>query len=378
MQNGLTIPMVDLRRSHRRLQAPIEEALQKVVRSTRFILGEEVAAFEAAFARYLAPEGEVIGCNSGTDALLLALTALELPQGAEVIVPDFTFVATAEVVVRAGLEPVFADVDPVTFCIDPRSVEALLSPRTAAIIPVHLFGLTAPMEPLLEIAHQHGLKVIEDTAQATGARYRFADGTVRLAGTIGDVGCFSFFPSKNLGGYGDGGAVFTRDAELARRIRSLRNHGQYQRYHYEAVGFNSRLDALQAAVLNVKLPHLDTFNAERQAAAEHYTTLLQPMNMVHPPHTPPYSTHVFHQYTLRVDARHRDALISHLKAHSIAAQVYYPMRLSDHPPYRRYRSGNNTVSRQLASEVVSLPMFPELRPQEIEYISHHIQRYFSQ
>ncbi len=371
------IPMVDLRRSHERLRAEIEAAILKCMDSTRFVLGPEVNRFEEDFRAYLnGREGWVIGCGNGTDALLLTLMAMDFPAGSEVIVPDFTFVATAETVVRAGLTPVFVDVDAETFCLRPDAVAAAITDRTAAIIPVHLFGLTAPMEGILQLARRHRLKVIEDTAQATGSSYRFSDGTSRKAGTMGDAGCFSFFPSKNLGGYGDGGAVFTRDEALADRIRRLRNHGQRQRYHYDLVGTNSRLDAMQAAILNVKLPHLDRFNEERRHVARHYMERLADVTPVKLPHTPAYTHHVYHQFTLRVPAAQRDALILHLAKNDISAQIYYPMGLSAQAPYQEYPRGDVSVTARIAREVVSLPMFPELSTKEVELITNTIKSFF--
>jgi len=233
------------------------------------------------------------------------------------------------------------------------------------------------MEPLLQIARERRLKIIEDTAQATGAQYRFANGSIHKVGTIGDAGCFSFFPSKNLGGYGDGGAVFTRDPALGQRIRSLRNHGQRKRYYYDHIGINSRLDALQAAVLSVKLSYLDTFNRERQAVAHQYHSHMQSLGPLQLPVIPSYSTHVFHQYTLRVPASDRDSLISYLRGQGISAQVYYPMRISEHQPYQHYATTETPISKKLTSEVISLPIFPELKDHEIEYITSRVARYFT-
>ncbi len=373
----IKIPMVDLRRSHERFRTEIEEAVLACMQTTQFILGPEVSRFEERFCEYLHQgNGRVVSCGNGTDALLLTLLAMDFPAGSEVIVPDFTFVATAETVVRAGLTPVFVDVDEQTFCIRPDAIEAAVTDRTVAVIPVHLFGLTAPMEAILDIARKHRLKVIEDTAQATGSTFRFSDGTTRKAGTMGDAGCFSFFPSKNLGGYGDGGAVFTTDETLADRIRSLRNHGQYQRYYYKEIGTNSRLDSIQAAVLNVKLTRLDQFNQERRTAAAHYIRLLQDVAEVTVPAVPDYTDHVFHQFTIQVPPERRDALISHLSTAGVAAQIYYPMRLSAHAPYQSFPRGDVAVTARLNRTVLSLPMFPELTTDEIQYITSTIKSFF--
>lgn len=363
------IQMVDLQGQYAKIKGEMDSALQEVLSSARFVRGPEVTAFEEELASYTGA-AHVVSCASGTDALQLALMALGLQPGDEVITVPFTFVSTVEVIVLLGLKPVFVDVRPDTFCMDVTQVESVITPRTKAIIPVHLFGQCADMEPILDIARRHKLFVVEDACQAIGAQVRFSDGSPHTAGTMGHIGCTSFFPSKNLGCYGDGGALFTQDGALAERLRVMANHGMRQRYHYECVGLNSRLDTLQAAVLRVKLRHLDSFTAARQAAAADYTAALADFSAVQTPAIAPHSTHVFHQYTLNLEGVARQPLVENLSAAGIPTAVYYPVPLHLQEAYASlgYRTGDFPVSETLAQCVLSLPMHTELNREQIQYI----------
>lgn len=356
-----SIPMVDLRKQYLRLKTDIDCAIEQCLNNTDFISGAAVHQFGRDLAAFL-EIGQVIPCANGTDALQLALMGLGLQPGDEVIVPAFTYVATAETIVLLGLTPVWVDVDPLTFTVAPEAVADALTPRTRAVVPVHLFGQCADMAPLLQLAAQHGLFVIEDVAQALGSQYRFPGGSARPAGTLGQVGCTSFFPSKNLGCYGDGGALMTNDEALADRLRMIANHGQRKKYVHELVGVNSRLDTLQAAVLSVKLPYLAEFNRHRQRAAQHYDQLLTDVPNVRTPVRALYSTHVYHQYTLQVPADRRDALQMYLRGRGISSMIYYPLPLHQQPAYRsdRYPVGSFPVAERLCREVVSLPIDSEI------------------
>lgn len=363
------IQMVDLQGQYAKIKEEMDNALQVVLSSARFVRGPEVTAFEEELASYTGA-AHVVSCASGTDALQLALMALGLQCGDEVITVPFTFVSTVEVIVLLGLKPVFVDVRPDTFCMDVTQVESVITPRTKAIIPVHLFGQCVDMEPILDIARRHKLFVVEDACQAIGAQVRFSDGSPHTAGTMGHIGCTSFFPSKNLGCYGDGGALFTQDGALAERLRLMANHGMRQRYHYECVGLNSRLDTLQAAVLRVNLRHLDEFTAARQAAAADYTAALADFSAVQTPAIAPHSTHVFHQYTLKLEGVARQPLVENLSAAGISTAVYYPVPLHLQKAYASlgYRTGDFPVSETLAQCVFSLPMHTELNREQIQYI----------
>lgn len=363
------IQMVDLQGQYAKIKEEMDNALQVVLSSARFVRGPEVTAFEEELASYTGA-AHVVSCASGTDALQLALMALSLQPGDEVITVPFTFVSTVEVIALLGLKPVFVDVRPDTFCMDVTQVESVITPRTKAIIPVHLFGQCVDMEPILDIARRHKLFVVEDACQAIGAQVRFSDGSPHTAGTMGHIGCTSFFPSKNLGCYGDGGALFTQDGALAERLRVMANHGMRQRYHYECVGLNSRLDTLQAAVLRVKLRHLDSFTAARQAAAADYTAALADFSAVQTPAIAPHSTHVFHQYTLKLEGVARQPLVGNLSAAGIPTAIYYPVPLHLQEAYASlgYRTGDFPVSETLAQCVFSLPMHTELNREQIQYI----------
>lgn len=358
--------MVDLKAQYALIKEDIDRGMREVMDSMAFINGPAVKAFQTELSAYLGG-AEVIACANGTDALQIAMMALDLQPGDEVITANFTYVATAEVIALLKLKPVLVDVDPLTFNIDVAAVEKAIGPRTKAIVPVHLFGQCADMEPLLALAERHGLYVIEDTAQAIGADYTFADGRVMKAGTMGTIGCTSFFPSKNLGCYGDGGAIFTRDAVLADKIRKIANHGQRVQYYHDEVGVNSRLDSLQAAVLRAKLPHLDRYNASRAAAAAHYNAAFAEIDWLTTPSTASNSTHVFHQYTLQLAAGvDREAFRAHLNAHGVPCMIYYPVPLHEQKAYAQ--QGHYPVTEQLCRTVVSLPMHSELDGVALERI----------
>lgn len=359
------IQMVDLKGQYLKIKNEVDAALQAVIDGTSFIGGKAVADFMQHLSSYM--EGcPSVSCGNGTDALQIALMALGLKPGDEVIVPAFTYVASAEVIGLLGLTPVMVDVDSRTFNVTVENIKKGISPRTKAVIPVHLFGQSCDMGPILQLAEERHLFVIEDNAQAIGAEYIFADGRRMKTGTMGTVGCTSFFPSKNLGCYGDGGAIFTRDANLAERLRMIANHGQRVKYHHDVIGCNSRLDAMQAAVLDVKLPHLDEYCCARRAAAHYYTErfkafdpeeryLLTPVEL-------PQSTHVYHQYTLQVPDGRRDALKEHLAAQGIPSMIYYPLPLQEQEAFMSIARAAEplTVAKQLAQSVLSLPMHTEL------------------
>jgi len=373
----MRIPVLDLTRQYRAIQGEIDSAIRRVLESGRFILGPEVEAFEKEIAQYLGVK-HAIGVASGTDALLLSLKALGIGPGDKVIVPSFTFFATAGVVMNVGATPVFTDIDPQTFNISTENVKEILlyhpSPATRhasrvtkikAIIPVHLYGQPADMDEIMRLAKEYDLYVIEDAAQAIGAEYRG-----QKVGTIGHLGCFSFFPTKNLGAYGDGGLVVTNDDELAERVRMLRVHGSKPKYYHHLVGTNSRLDALQAAILRAKLPHLDEWTAARQKIAARYDERLRDIPGIEIPFRAPDRTHIFHQYTIRVLDGRRDALQKHLKGKGVETQVYYPLPLHLQPCFRHlgYQEGDLPESERASREVLSLPMFPELREEEVAYV----------
>lgn len=363
------IQMVDLQGQYRRLQHEIDPAVQEVLAGCAFINGPQVAAFSRHLADYLHIP-HVIPCGNGTDALQIALMALDLRPGDEVIVPAFTYVAAAEVVALLGLVPVLADVDPLTFNLDPARVEAAIGPHTKAIIAVHLFGQCCAMERLLSVAEKHGLYLIEDNAQSLGSRYTFSDGTRKQAGTMGHIGTTSFFPSKPLACYGDGGALFTASDVLAGRLKMIANHGQLTKYHHQVIGCNSRLDTLQAAVLDVKLRHLDAFAQARVAAARRYDEGLAGLPGVCLPRVSAFSTHVYHQYTLQLEEGKRDAVQQRLKAEGVPSMVYYPLPLHRQEALRgmaRMPAPADTADR-LSRTVLSLPIHTELDEQQQAYI----------
>jgi dTDP-4-amino-4,6-dideoxygalactose transaminase len=357
------VPLCDVQAQYRELQAQLHEALTRVLASGQVILGPEVAALEAEVARYCGT-AHAVGCASGTDALLLALHALEVGPGDEIILPPFTFFATAGAVCRAGARPVFADIDPLTYNLDPAQVESRITGRTRAVLVVHLFGQCADMAPLLEVAGRHGLPVVEDAAQALGAEYR---GT--RAGNLGAIGCFSFYPSKNLGAFGDAGMVVTNDPGRAARMACLRVHGMEPKYYHKYLGWNARLDAVQAALLRVKLPHLERWTAGRQAAAARYDALIEEQGLagfLARPMTAPDRRHVFNQYVVRVGDGRRDALVRHLKAERVGCEIYYPVPLhvQECLAYLGYRDGDFPASEAACRDVLALPMFPELTAEQ--------------
>lgn len=367
----MRIPILDLTKQYQSIRSEIDAAIQRVVASGHFILGPEVEALEQEIAA-LCGVKHAIGVASGTDALLLSLRALGIGPGDGVIVPSFTFFATAGVVHNLGATPIFCDIDPHTFNLDPAEVRRVLTasqgPRTAvkAVIPVHLYGQMADMDELMALAKEHGLVVIEDAAQAIGAEYRG-----RRAGAIGHLGCFSFFPTKNLGAYGDGGMVVTNDDQLAERVRMLRVHGSKPKYYHHVVGYNSRLDALQAAILRAKLSHLAEWTSARQRLADHYDELLRDIEGLVLPYRAPDRTHIFHQYTVRVRGGRREALRAYLAERGIGTEVYYPLSLHLQPCFRHlgYKGGDLPESERASQEVLSLPMFPELLPREQEHVA---------
>jgi dTDP-4-amino-4,6-dideoxygalactose transaminase len=372
-----SIQMVDLAAQYDRLKTDIDAAMNEVIVRSQFIQGEAVRQFEQNLAEKL-DVPFVWGCGNGTDALQMAFMALELNPGDEIIVPSFNYIAAAEAAALMGLKPVFVDVDEHTFCIDPISARNAITTNTKAIVAVHLFGQCAPMEELLDLAKAHQLFVIEDTAQAIGAQYTFSDGRIRYAGTMGDVGTLSFFPSKNLGCYGDGGAVLTRSEPLAERLKMIRNHGQKVKYTHEIIGINSRLDTLQAAILDVKLKHLDSFTVARQALAKNYSEAFSKIAGLIPPSISAQSTHVFHQYTLRCTHGNRQALADFLKSKGIPTMIYYPIALHLQPVFKaEHGELNLPVSLRLCDEVISLPMHTEMTDEQRAYIIGAVCEFFS-
>lgn len=373
------IRMVDLVTQYEGMQEEIDNAVLNVIRSSAYINGPEVKSFQSELEDYLRVK-HVIPCANGTDALQVAMMGLGLKPGDEVITATFTYVATAEVIALLQLTPVLVDVDPDTFLIDLEAVEAAITPKTKAIVPVHLFGQVANMEGLMEIAKKHNLKVVEDTAQAIGAEYSLSNGEKAMAGTIGEIGCTSFFPSKNLGCMGDGGAIFTNDDDLAAKMRMIVNHGQSKRYYHDSIGVNSRLDSIQAAILRIKLRRLDDYGKARQAAAAYYDNAFANHPNLQTPVRADKSTHVFHQYTLRLLNADRAGLQAHLEEKGIPSMIYYPVALHMQKAYEddRYPSGHFPVTETLVDEVFSLPMHTELTNEQLEYITSSVLEYLNQ
>ena len=370
--------MVDLRSQYLRNKGPIDAAIQECIDLTTFIKGPQVSRFEAQLAAYL-NASQVISCANGTDALQLAIMALDLKPNDEVIIPAFTYVATAEVIGLLGLRPVVIDVDPHTFNINAQLVAEAITPRTRAVVPVHLFGQCADMEGILHLCRAHNIAVIEDAAQAIGASCTFLNGSRSAAGTMGDAGTTSFFPSKNLGCYGDGGAVFTRSAELAQKVKMIANHGQARKYQHEVIGINSRLDSLQAAVLIEKLNALPQYTQARQQTAALYDVLLSDIAGVEIPYRAAWSTHVFHQYTLKVPVAQRDALKEHLRQKGIPSMIYYPLPLTRQIAYQSIcrAVGELAVTHDLCQRVLSIPMHTELPEEQVAYIAQSISDFFA-
>ncbi len=367
------IQMVDLQTQYQHIKREIDAGIQEVIDTAAFVKGQKVTDFQHHLEQYTGAK-HVIPVGNGTDALQIALMGLGLQRGDEVITPTFTFIATAEVVALLGLTPVVVDVDWETMNMDIEAVRKAITPRTKAIVPVHLFGQCADMEPLMQLAQAHHLYVVEDACQAIGAKYTFSNGETKQAGTIGHIGCTSFFPSKNLGCYGDGGAIFTNDDALAERMRAIANHGMVVRYHHDMIGVNSRLDSIQAAVLDAKLPHLDEYIAARQRAAAYYDKAFSGNPHLLIPGRQAGSTHVFHQYTLRVIKANRDLVRKKLAEHGIPAMIYYPVPLHQQKAYLdpRYKDGDFPVAERLAECVLSLPMHTELDEEQLSYITSTI------
>jgi len=365
--------MVDLVSQYENIKSEIDAAIQEVIQTSRFINGPSVKEFQSDLEKYLNVK-HVIPCANGTDALQIAMMALGLKQGDEVITSNFTFAATVETIAFLGLVPVLVDVYPDTFNIDLKEIEKAITPRTKAIIPVHLFGQCADMEPILALAKKHNLFVIEDTAQAIGSDYTFADGTKKKAGTMGDIGTTSFFPSKNLGAYGDAGALYTNNDELAVKCRMVANHGQSKQYHYEMLGVNSRLDSVQASILKAKLRYLDSYAAARNKAASYYDKAFAGNAKIKTPARSKNSTHVFHQYTLILNGVDRDKLKEHLASKEIPSMVYYPVALHSQKAYRNAVNENKKypVTEKLCSSVISLPMHTELNEDTLQYITNNL------
>jgi UDP-2-acetamido-2-deoxy-ribo-hexuluronate aminotransferase len=372
------IKMVDLQKQYLRIKQEIDEAIQQVLESTAFIQGPAVEDFAHALANYTKAKF-VIPCANGTDALQIAMMALRFKPGDEIILPVHTYVATAEVIALLGLTPVFVDVFEDSFNIDITQLESKITDKTVAIVPVHLYGQCANMEDLSEIAANHKLHIIEDAAQALSADYIFKDGSTKKAGTIGTIGTTSFFPSKNLGCFGDGGAIFTNDAELATRIKMMANHGQQKKYYHDIVGVNSRLDTLQAAILKVKLRYLDDYSQKRVDVADYYDRTLGKISELEIPSRSKHSTHVFNQYTLKIKQGHRDSLKKHLTDYGIPTMIYYPLPLHLQQAYRSqsFGEGSFAVAERLSKSVISLPIHTEMMTDQLEFICTAIKKYFT-
>lgn len=371
--------MVDLVSQYERVQEEIDQAVIDVIRSSAYINGPEVKVFQKELEDYLDVK-HVIPCANGTDALQIAMMAMGLKPGDEVITSDFTYVATAEVIALLQLTPVLVDVDPDTFNIDVEAVKNAITPKTKAIVPVHLFGQCAEMEELMDLAAKHDLHVIEDTAQAIGATYTFKNGKQQRAGTIGDIGCTSFFPSKNLGCFGDGGAIFTNDDDIATQLRYIANHGQTRQYYHDYVGVNSRLDSIQAAILRIKLRHLDEYNKRRNETAAFYDEAFKDIPELTTPKRFEQSTHVFHQYTLKLNGLDREKMRTFLNENGVPAMIYYPVPLHLQKAYKddRYNSGDFPVTEDLCERVVSLPMQTELDDEQLNHITETVKSFIKQ
>ena len=372
------IQMVDLKSQYQKIKKEVDAAILEVIDTTNFIKGPAVKSFQEELENYLGVK-HVIPCGNGTDALQIALMALGLQPGDEVITANFTFAATVEVIGLMNLTPVFVDVDKDTFNINTEEIKKAITPKTKAIIPVHLFGQAANMEEIMQIARDNNLFVVEDTAQAIGSDYTFSDGSTKKTGTIGNIGTTSFFPSKNLGCYGDGGALFTNDDELAKRLGAICNHGMYQRYYHDEIGVNSRLDSIQAAVLRVKLPYLDEYCAARQKVATYYNTAFAAIKELTTPTISKSSTHVFHQYTLKTNGVDRQELIDFLKEKGIPAMVYYPVPLHQQKAYIRPEFNNEDypITMELCESVLSLPIHTEMDENQLKYITESVKEYFN-
>ena len=367
------IQMVDTHSQYLAIKKEVDAAIHEVLDAAAYINGKAVQEFTRELGNYLNVK-HTIPCANGTDALQIAMMALGLQPGDEVITPSFTYIATTEVVALLKLTPVFVEVDPKTFCINPASVRKAITPRTKAIVPVHLYGHAAPMEEIMAIAKEFGLFVIEDNAQAIGCDYTFSDGTKKKTGTIGTIGATSFYPSKNLGAYGDGGAIFTNDDSLAQQMKMIANHGQQKRYYHEVVGCNSRLDSIQAAVLNIKLKKLDQYNAARQAVAANYNKAFAGNPAITTPFVASYSTHVYHQYTLQLNGVDRDALVAYLAEQKIPSMIYYPVPGHRQDMFASFglKEISMPVTDALTNSVISLPIHTEIDEEQLNFITTHV------
>lgn len=380
-QQQQQIQMVDLKGQYEKIKGEIDEAVLNCLGSTAFINGPAVQSFQKNLENYLGAR-HVIPCANGTDALQIAMMALDLKEGDEIIVPSFTFIATAEVVGLLKLKPVMVEVDADTFNVTPEIIERAITPRTRAVVPVHLFGQACDMEAIMRVAEKHDLFVIEDNAQAIGSDYTFAsNGATKKAGTIGHIGCTSFFPSKNLGCYGDGGAIFTNDDALAEKMRVIANHGQTEKYYHSLIGVNSRLDSVQAAILDVKLKYLDEYCAARRRAADFYDEAFKDIAELQTPTRAPYSTHVFHQYTLQVKTGKddRDALMRHLQSNGVPSAIYYPVPLNRQIAFASFVEQKDfalPVTEKLCDSVISLPIHTEMNEELLGYITNQVKSFF--
>ena len=370
--------MVDLNGQYRKIRWQVNREIKKVINSSTFINGPIVKEFQNNLQKYVDVK-HVIPCANGTDALQIALMALELKSGDEVITTNFSFASTIEVILLLGLKPVVVDVDPRTFNIDPSLIQDKITDKTKAIIPVHLYGQSCRMEEILEIANKNNLQIIEDNAQALGSKYKFANSQKQMSGSIGDIATTSFFPSKNLGCYGDGGAIFTNSDNLAYKMRGIVNHGMYERYYHDEIGVNSRLDSIQAAILNVKLKYLDKYNKRRQEAANHYNAAFENIDQIEVPFIESdIDSHVYHQYTLKIMNGKRDELADHLLKNSIPFGIYYPLGFHEQKAYKQEFVSDNDfpVTNKVKNQVISLPMHTELSKKQIKFISNTIISFF--
>lgn len=370
------IQMVDTKTQYHKIKSDVDKAVLDVLESSAFINGKPVQDFAANLSAYLGVK-HTIPCANGTDALQIAMMALGFQPGDEVITPSFTYIATTEVIALLKLTPVFVEVDPKTFCIDPTALEKAITPKTKAIVPVHLYGHAAPMEEIMAIAKKYDLFVIEDNAQAIGCDYTFSDGTKKKTGTIGHIGATSFYPSKNLGAFGDGGAIFTNDDELAVKLKMIANHGQSKRYYHDVVGCNSRLDTIQAAILDIKLRHLDEYTIARRAAADFYDKAFAGNPKIKTPYRAPFSHHVFHQYTMILEGVDRDGLNQFLAEHKIPSMIYYPVPGHKQKMFEQFGTASQVmpVTDWLTGRVISLPMHTELDEEQLKFITNKVLEY---
>lgn len=366
--------MVDLKTQYLKIENEIDDAIKEVILDSSFINGPSVKKFTSQLEEYLDVK-HVIPCGNGTDALQIALMSLDLKPGDEVITSTFSFISTAEVIALLKLKPVFVDIDTKNFNLIPSEIEKVITSKTKAIIPVHLFGQCAPMEDIMTIANKNDLYVIEDTAQALGSSYIFQDGSTQKAGTIGTIGITSFFPSKNLGCYGDGGAIFTKDSILAQKIKMICNHGSRQKYHHEVIGVNSRLDSIQAAILSVKLKNLNVYSLLRYESAKIYSRLLKGLNWIALPHEEPYSKHVYHQYTIKILNGKRNELQEYLASLKISSAIYYPKPLHKQIALKNFKNGNFMNAEDLCTKVLSLPMDTEMSKDALTFITNSIKKF---